>query len=116
MAMCMYSSCTAPSGAPETLTATAVFSTNITVQWNRVNCRERNSEITQFVLHYSLDKEPEEEPREVTVAGVSDQERMYTLTRLQPQSGYTVAVAAVNNGGQRGPNISITLTTSEPES
>ena len=116
MAMCMYSSCTAPSGAPETLTATAVFSTNITVQWNRVNCRERNSEITQFVLHYSLDKEPEEEPREVTVAGVSDQERMYTLTRLQPQSGYTVAVAAVNNGGQRGPNTSIALTTSEPES
>ena len=64
----------------------------------------------------SLDKEPEEEPREVNVAGVSDQERMYTLPRLQPKSGYTVAVAAVNSGGQRGPNTSITLTTSEPES
>ena len=89
-------------------------STNITLQWNRVACIDRNSEITHYALYYSL--EGSGESGEVSVPRADDSERMYTVTRLQPQSSYTLAIAAVNNYNQRGPNNSITVTTSEPES
>ena len=104
----------APTEAPQTFIPSLVFSTNITVQWQRVICSERNSEITHYLLQYSL----EESGRitEVRVSGIDDSNRMYTATRLQPLSGYTFIIAAVNSGGQRGPNTTITVITSAPES
>ncbi len=105
---------TAPTGAPQAFVASLVFSTNITVQWQRVICRKRNSEITHYLLQYSL--EGSNRIEQVEVPGTDDSDRMYTAVRLQPLSEYKFTIAAVNSGGQRGPNTTITVTTSAPES
>lgn len=90
------------------------FSTNITVQWQRVRCTERRSEITHYILQYSL--EDSDRVTEERVRGTSDEDRMFTATRLQFQSTYTFTIAAVNSAGQRGPNTTIIAMTSAPES
>ena len=53
---------------------------------------------------------------EVNVPGVGGSDRMYTVTRLHPASAYTLTIAAINTNGQRGPNVSINVTTDTPES
>ena len=106
----------APSDTPRTFTSTLILSTNITVQWKRVRCRERNSEISHYILHYFLADGSEGRQREVNVLGVGDSDRMYTVTRLHPASSYTLTIAAVNTNDQRGPNISINASTAPPES
>ena len=95
------------------MTATE-FSTNITVRWQRVRCSERRSEITRYILQYSL--EDSDRVTEVSVPGTSDSDRMYTANRLQLLSAYTFTIAAVNRAGQRGPNTTISAMTSAPES
>ena len=104
----------APSGVPQMFNATLVFSTNITVQWKRVPCSERNSEITHYVLQHSL--EGSNRFTSETLSGTNDSNRTYTATRLQPLSRYTIIIAAVNSAGHRGPNTTISVTTSAPES
>ena len=94
--------------------AALVFSTNITMQWQRVSCSERNSEITHYLLQYSL--EDSDRVTEMRVSGTSESNRVYTATRLQPQSRYTFIIAAVNSDRQRGPNTTVTVRTSAPES
>ena len=105
----------APSGAPETFTATSVLSTNVTVQWGRVSCSERNSEISHYTLRYSLVGEGIH-AGEVNVIGVGDRDRMYTVIKLHPQSIYTLTIAAVNTDEQMGPVNAINITTDTPES
>ena len=117
MAVCNVTFNTAaPSGAPTTFTTSLILSTNITVQWGRVSCRKRNSEISNYTLRHSLADGSEKGQREVNVSGVGDSDRMYTVTRLHPDSPYTLTIAAVNTNGQKGPNISINVTTDTPES
>ena len=105
----------APSGAPETFTATLVLSTNVTVQWGRVSCSERNSEISHYTLRYSLAGEGSHAGG-VNVTGVGDRDRMYTIIKLHPQSIYTLTIAAVNTDEQIGPTNAINITTDTPES
>ena len=105
---------TAPTGAPQAFATTLEFSTNITVQWQRVNCSERNSNITHYLLQYS--PEGSDIIKEEEILGTDDINRMYTANRLKPLSEYTFTIAAVNSGGQRGPNTIVTATTSAPES
>lgn len=93
---------------------TLVFSTNITMQWKRVRCSERNSEISRYVFQHSL--EGSNRFTCVSVSGINDSDRTYTATRLQPLSMYTFTIAAVNVAGQRGPNTAVTVITSAPES
>ena len=96
-------------------TSTLEFSTNITMEWQRVRCSERNSEITDYVLQYSL--EGNDRFTCVRVSGTNDSNRMYTATRLQPLSRYTFTIAAVNSDGQKGLNAAVTvIMTSAPES
>ena len=104
---------TAPTGAPQAFAATLEFSTNITVQWQRVICSKRNSEITHYLLQYSLSLAGSDIKE---VLGTDDSNRTYTANRLQPLSEYTFNIAAVNSGGQRGPNTTVIATTSVPES
>ena len=105
----------APTGAPQAFAATLEFSTNITVQWQRVICSERNSEITHYLLQYSLSLVGSDNIIK-EVLGTDDSNRTYTANRLQPLSEYIFTIAAVNSGGQRGPNTTVTATTSAPES
>ena len=107
---------TAPTGAPQAFVASLKFSTNITVQWQRVICSERNSEITHYLLQYSRAPEGSDIIKEEEVLGTDDSNRTYTANRLHPLSEYTFTIAAVNSEGQRGPNSTVTATTSVPES
>ena len=84
------------------------------MQWQRVVCSERNSEITHYHLQYGL--EGSGIGTVVRVLGTNDSSRMYTATRLQPMSNYMLTVAAVNSDGQIGPNTTINVTTTAPES
>ena len=84
------------------------------MQWQRVLCSERNSEITHYDLRYSL--EGSDSDRIERVQGTNDSNRMYTATKLQPLSRYTFTIAAVNSDGQTGPNTTIDATTTAPES
>ena len=76
-------------------------------------CRERNSEIEGYSLRWSLNGSQEGEE---SISGVGDEDRQYTISRLQPRSSYTINIAAVNGNGQRGPDRSITVNTAFPES
>ena len=107
--------CTGPTGGPQAFVASVKFSTNITVQWQRVICSERNSEITHYLLRYSLVGN-NDIIKEVKVLGTDDSNRTYTANRLQPLSEYIFTIAAVNSGGQRGPSTAFTAITSVPES
>jgi hypothetical protein len=106
---------TAPTGAPQAFVASSVFSTNITMQWQRVICSERNSNITYYLLQYSQGRDG---IKEMEVLETDENDGVYTavLVRLQPLSEYTFTIAAVNSGRQKGPNTTITVTTSAPES
>ena len=107
----------APSGRPQTLAPTLVFPTNITLQWERVSCIHRNSEISHYILRYSLVVDGSDMDRRcASVQGVGDEDRMHTITRLHPHSMYNVTVAAVNVNGEKGPVSKITITTNAPES
>ena len=43
---------TAPSGPPQSVMMSSVTSSSITVQWGRVSCIDRNSEITGYTVRY----------------------------------------------------------------
>ena len=42
----------APSGIVASLRVTATSTTSVTIEWGRVPCRDRNAEITQYVVVY----------------------------------------------------------------
>ena len=82
----------APSSAPADITITP-FSTNITVEWGPVDCRERNGAITEYSVRYG----------NVTVRVSGDASGgMFTITGLMPSTTYSIEVAAVN-GEHIGP-------------
>ena len=103
-----------PTGAPQMFTAALIFSTNVTMQWQRVRCSERNSEIARHILQHSL--VGSETNMTVGELGTNDSNRMYTATSLQPLSRYTFTIAAVNSDGQTGPDRTVTVSTTAPES
>lgn len=70
-----------------TLSATA---SNITVQWNEVECIHRNGNITGYTISYT-------NTQNETVTG--SEALSVVLTDLLPSTSYTVKVAAINSVG-----------------
>ena len=69
--------------------------TNITIQWDRVNCLERNGRIDSYVVIYY----PTSNPSGIqarTISGVGDSDRIFSLPGLPPQTSYTFEVEAGN--------------------
>ena len=59
--------------------------------WNSVSCSDQRGSITGYKLHYSNSN---------AIVDITGQDsRMYNLTGLTPSTRYTIAVAAVNDGG-----------------
>ena len=107
---------TVPTGTPQSFNTTP-FSTNITVQWDRINCLERNSEITRYSIRYGPSTTNSSEKMTTTVHGTNDNERAFTANRLEPLTSYTFEVAGVNRNGQRGPySLVVEPVTLNPES
>ena len=101
---------TAPSHGPQLLGAVETTSTNITIAWNAVNCTERNSNITGYVVRYTPPSSGSIDS--VTVAGTGDAGGRVTLDRLTPSTQYSIRVAAVNSNGAVGEFSAISVQTS----
>ena len=105
--------CTAPSGAPQSLTNTFVNDSSVTIQWNRVECLKRNSEITGYRMRYY--QSPTSTAKEVNISGVMESDRMFTITGLNLNTSYEIEVMAVNRENQFGPPVNINVTTTIPK-
>ena len=88
--------------------------TNITIAWNSVNCTERNSNITGYVIRYAPPSSGGIDS--VTVAGTGDAGGRVTLDRLTPSTQYSIQVAAVNSDGAVGEFSAIQTSTGSADS
>ena len=95
----------APTGPPQSVTATATAST-IAVQWDEVDCIKQNSEITGYKVWYGQVSTGE---RKMVLVPASN--RSFLITELIPFNNYSIEVAAVNNASQVGPSETITVET-----
>jgi len=75
-------------------------STSITIAWGAVNCIERNSIITGYVLRFTPPSTSGNDS--VMVAGTGDAWGMVTIDGLTPSTEYSIQVAAVNSNGNVG--------------
>ena len=82
---------TAPSAAPTSVSVSQVASTNITVQWEVVDCISRNGNITGYSVRYGR---VERDRTVVVVSGSNVTEA--TITNMMPTS---IEVAAMNSVG-----------------
>ncbi len=93
----------APSGAPESLNITASNLTSITISWDKVQCSERNSDITGYIIKYN--------GRSTTTTASTTQ---FTASQLFPSSTYTFQIAAMSSN-ETGPFTNTTGSTSKPQ-
>ena len=108
-------SSTAP-GLVQSLSASSVNVTNITIQWDRINCQERNGETDSYRVVYYSTSDPSTRSRSArTVAGIGDSDRIFTVTGLPPRTSYTFEVQASNTIlDVRGSPATFTISTSAP--
>ena len=88
-------STTAASNPPQSVMMSSVTSSSITVQWGRVGCINRNSEITGYTVRYGQTGSTTTVME--LVSGTSDS--MFTASGLIPRTNYTFVVAAVSSEG-----------------
>ncbi len=86
-----------------------VNSRNVTVQWSSVNCIDRNSEITGYVLRYGEASSDQRE--EQMISGSENGDEMFTFVGLVPYTEYSMEVAATNSNGDIGPFGAIAVET-----
>ena len=91
----------------------SVSSNNITVQWGRVSCIDRNSEITGYTVRYGQTGSTTTVME--SVSGTSDSDRMFTASGLIPRTSYTFEVAAVSSEGTGTFSTGTTVETSLSE-
>ena len=69
--------------------------TTISIWWDRVNCIQRNSNITGYIVRYGPHGN-ESDTEDLTVMGTAG--RRYTIMGLNASAVYFVTVAAMSNG------------------
>ena len=83
----------APSGWPNSLLVSAVNSTANRIEWNEINCSQRNGTITGYTVMISNSS---------ITYNLNSTERYIILNDLVFGTVYNISVAAVNSVG-RGP-------------
>ena len=73
---------------------------NVTIAWDAVNCIERNSNITGYVVRFTPPSTSGNDS--LMVAGTGDAGGMVTIDGLTPSTQYSIQVAAVNSDGHVG--------------
>ena len=73
---------------------------NIIIQWGRVPCMNRKSNITGYMVRYTTGGGS---TVDVSVSGTGQSDRTYTATLLAPNASYSIQVAAVTSTGAIGP-------------
>ena len=89
-----------PSGVPQAVLAVVTGSTSIFVQWDRVSCIDRSSEITGYTIRYAPSGGA---PSDIPILGTTRSDRIYTITALSVATSYTIMVAANPSGMTTGP-------------
>ena len=103
-------------GLVQSLSASSVNVTNITIQWDRVDCQERNGGTDSYRVVYYPTSDPSDRTAR-TIAGTGDSDRMFTVTGLPPRTSYTFEVQASNTGlDVRGAAATFTVNTTDPQS
>lgn len=96
--VCTLHSAAPASRAPSFLNASHVNSTAVLVAWGGIACSHQNGNISLFELDITLAGRS----RRVRVGGDASEGGMSVLTGLQPESLYSIRVAAVNLDDQTG--------------
>ena len=105
---------TAPDGIPQQLRTNPPTVSSITISWDRVNCLQRNSEITGYRVIYR--RTGVTDPLlEASLVGTETADRVFTATGLLPRTNYTFNVMAVNSNSEVGPPATISAITATPE-
>ena len=102
---------------PQSLRTASISVSNITIQWDRVNCLDRNGPIDSYVVFYY----PTSNPNDIkasSVFGTRDGNRMFSIIGLPPRTSYTFEVEAINPllRGVFGVQAIITVNTTAPQS
>ena len=101
-------------GLVQSLSASSVNVTNITIQWDRVDCLERNGETESYRVVYYPTSDPSDRTAR-TIAGTGDSDRMFTVTGLLPRTNFTFEVQASNAIlDVRGVAATFTVSTTPP--
>ena len=99
----------------QSLRIRSVDVTNITIEWDRVDCVERNGGIRSYDVFFYPTSNPSDRDAQA-VLGTGDSNRMFSITALPPLTSYTFEVEA-NNPLVRhlGAIATITVSTTEPQ-
>ena len=82
-------------GVPQSLNASFVTVTNITIQWDRVNCQQRNGDTDSYrILYYPAANSNARMAQ--TIQGIEESNRIFSVTGLPPRTSYTFEVQASN--------------------
>ena len=87
--------------------------TNITIQWDRLDCQDRNGQIGGYRIVYSSSAAPSTIIDAQRISGTEDSDRIFTATGLLPRSSYIFQVQANNvrldvHGAAGSSNVSTT--------
>jgi hypothetical protein len=93
--VCMCCVSLSAPGLVQSLRVGSVDVTNITTQWDRVNCVDRNGRINSYFVFFYLTSSPSDRDA-IVVLGTGDSDRMFSLTGLSPRTNYTFEVEAIN--------------------
>ena len=111
----MYTPLVTAPGYVQSLRATSVNITNITIQWDRVDCQQRNGGTDGYRVIYYPTSNPFD-TNAMTLSGVSDANRIFTVTGLPPRTNYIFQVQAFNVVlDVRGEVANLTVNTSTPQ-
>ena len=83
-------------GQPQSLHVESSNFTSIHILWGRVNCTERNGEISGYNISYFPSSYRSYKKLD-NISGTSAMERQYVATRLTPLTHYTFMVTAVSS-------------------
>ena len=97
---CCHAFFPVPSGVPQAVLAVAIDNDAIFVQWDRIDCIERNSEITGYTICYAPSGGVSSD---ITILGTTRSDRTFTITGLDVFTTYTVMVAVDSREMTRGP-------------
>jgi hypothetical protein len=104
-------------GLVQSVTASSVNVTGITIRWDRVDCQERNGHTDSYRIVYypTLSSDPSDRVA-WTLVGTEDNDRRFSITGLPPRTNYTFEVQASNPiYDVRGPPVFYTASTTAPQ-
>lgn len=96
-----------PDESLQNLTVRNINATSVSIQWRRPECIKENSVISNYIIKYYLDPDPEYSvTRSVSVRDMNQ----FIATDLIPKSTYTFEISLISESG-RGPKEMISQTT-----